>query len=68
MMVSTRPMIHIVIYISADLFISPRVLTGEWAPHREILRENKRFAPRGAMQATPKRGISCPIDARLRPG
>jgi hypothetical protein len=35
-----------VIYISADLFISPRTRMRESARHREILRENKPFAPR----------------------
>jgi len=56
-----------VIYISADLFISLRVRACESAPHREILRENKRFAPRGAVAAAPKQGVSCPIGACFTP-
>ncbi|HUY92050.1 MAG TPA: hypothetical protein VMV10_25135 [Pirellulales bacterium] len=46
-----------VIYIPADLFISLRVQACKSAPHREILRENTRFAPRGAIAAAQNRAF-----------
>jgi hypothetical protein len=49
-----------VIYNSADSFISPRVRARESAPHPEILRENKHFAPRGAAAEGHKTGRFMP--------
>jgi hypothetical protein len=51
-----------VIYISADLFISPSAARANRRRVRGILRENKGFAPRGTGRR-PMQGISCPIGA-----
>jgi hypothetical protein len=49
-----------VIYISAELFISPRVRAPEIATDRKILRENKGFAPRAAPCGGAKMGHIMP--------
>jgi hypothetical protein len=56
-----------VIYILADLFIPLRFCACFRARRREMLRENKAFAPRGPWRRRPKEGISCPVGARLTP-